>query len=61
LIYDSQDIRVTNEPFLDILFTTFDETEYLIIDDDAIAELYTEDGLNFLKDPQITIVKYKYL
>jgi len=61
LIYNSQDLNITNKPFLDKQFTTDNEPEYLIIGDDTVAELYTENDFDFLKEYKQTVVKSEYL
>ena len=61
LIYNCKDFQVTNRPFIDKSFTSDNEPEYLIIGDDSVAEMFTEDDLVFLKDYQQTVVKSEYL
>ena len=61
LIYNGKDLKVINRLFPDKQFTTDNEPEYLIIGDDAVAELYTESDFDFLKDYKQTVVKSEYL
>ncbi|MFC6999897.1 hypothetical protein [Rufibacter roseus] len=61
LIYQSQDLLVTNEQLIDNLFTTDHEPDYLIIGDDAVAGHYSEKDLDFLHDYQQTVIKSEYL
>lgn len=61
LIYSSKNLNVTNNLFFDKQFTVDNESEYLIIEDDAVAESCTESDFNFLKDYKQTVVKSEHL